>query len=270
MKYLIFSDLDGTFLNRNTYSTGNLKTFIKKLDIQFEIIFASSKTYEEIVRIMDLLEINFPFIVENGACIFFPKNYLDKKKINRYLFKYKNHLGLKITKFDSEKIITITEYLKKKYRFSFYNDLSDNKIMKITNLKKNEVILSKSRKFSNPLFWEDSEKKKISFIKEITSSNHRVSVLDGGRFLHILDNFDKGVAVKRFLKIKNTLDDKYITISLGDSENDIPLLELTDFACIIKSENSEKIILNNRNAYRSKFVAPKGWSESLEYFLRRS
>ena len=72
MKFLIFSDLDGTFLNLKTYSFGTLKKFINKLDTNFEIIFVSSKTYEEITQINKYLNINPPFIVENGACIFFP------------------------------------------------------------------------------------------------------------------------------------------------------------------------------------------------------
>ena len=54
MKFLIFSDLDGTFLNLKTYSFGTLKKFINKLNTNFEIIFVSSKTYEEITQINKL------------------------------------------------------------------------------------------------------------------------------------------------------------------------------------------------------------------------
>ena len=37
--------------------------------------FVSSKTFSEIKIINEKLNIEFPFIVENGACIYFPKKY---------------------------------------------------------------------------------------------------------------------------------------------------------------------------------------------------
>ena len=268
MKFLIFSDLDGTFLNPKTYSFGTLKKFITKLDANFEIIFVSSKTYEEIIQINNYLNIDSPFIVENGACIFFPFKYFEGKEITYKFMKYKNHFGFPLTKYNSNKIKEKFNFLKKKYKFSFYDNLSNKIISKITNLKEKDVRLSKSRKFTNPVYWDDTQKKKSEFIKEIKAHNKNIEVLDGGRFLHILDSYDKGVALKKFFKIKNTLDIQYISISLGDSENDIPMLELTDYACIIKSEKNINLTLNNKNVFRSKLPAPEGWKESIENILK--
>ena len=95
----------------------------------------------------------------------------------------------------------------------------------------------------------------------------RVSIFDGGRFLHILDNYDKGIAVKKILEIKKKIDTPFKTISIGDSENDIPMLELTDFACIIKSKRN--IVLKNKNIFKSNLIAPEGWRESLDYCLKK-
>ena len=268
MKFLIFSDLDGTFLNLKTYSFGTLKKFINKLDTNFEIIFVSSKTYEEITQINKYLNINPPFIVENGACIFFPLKYFEGKEITYKFLKYKNHLGFPLTTYNSNKIKENFNFLRNKYKFSFYDNLSNKKISKITNLKGRDVSLSKSRKFSNPIYWEDTKKKRSEFIKEVKEYNKKLEVRDGGRFLHILDSYDKGVALKKFFKIKNIIDSHYISISLGDSENDIPMLELTDYACIIKSKKNTKLTLKNKNIFRSKLPAPEGWKESIENILK--
>ena len=62
MKTLIFSDLDGTFLNHNDYSYSNLKKFISKIKKQSEIIFTSSKTFCEMVKLYEKLNICFPFL----------------------------------------------------------------------------------------------------------------------------------------------------------------------------------------------------------------
>ena len=88
MKFLIFSDLDGTFLNHNTYSYGSLKNYINNLDLEFDLIFVTSKTFEEILDIQNKLNINHPFIAENGACIFFPPGYLKPTRNTKENFFY--------------------------------------------------------------------------------------------------------------------------------------------------------------------------------------
>lgn len=269
MKFLIFSDLDGTFLNSETYSFGALKNYIKKFNFQYELIFVSSKTYDEIINIQKKLNINFPFIVENGACIFFPLDYFKNKKISSKLDNYKNHLELRLTAFDAVKFYKQISFLKEKYNFSFYMDLPNKKITELTNLKNDSVKLSKLRKFSNPILWEDSFQKKLNFIEEVKSLYNYYSISEGGRFLHISDRFDKGLAINKLLDFKKEYDLPFITISLGDSENDIPMFKLTDFACIIKSKSKLELDNVNKNIYISNMKAPDGWKESLDFILKK-
>ena len=70
--------------------------------------------------------------------------------------------------------------------------------------------------------------------------------------------------VKFFLKLINFKADKNIkTISLGDSQNDTGMLEMTDYSCIIKSPKKNILYIKNKNKYYSKHPAPTGWKESL-------
>ncbi len=269
MKFLIFSDLDGTFLHHKTYSFGRLKGYIKKIQFYSELIFTSSKTYEEVIKIQTELNINTPFIVENGACIFFPLDYR-RHRLKKYKFiKYKNHLGFKLSNLDPEHLTELVKNFRNKYKFSFYNDLSDKKLVKITNLNSSYAKLSKLRKFTNPIYWEDEKNKIRDFRNDINSVNQNLTVVDGGRFLHILDDYNKGIALKKFLEIINHNISSYITISLGDSENDIPMLELTNFGCIIKSKANKNFVLKNKNIFKSNLMAPDGWKESMEHILER-
>ena len=73
--FFIFSDIDGTFMNHTNYSYSILKKYILLLKDNCQIIFNSSKTFEEMNELNQSLNLRTPFIVENGACIFFPKNY---------------------------------------------------------------------------------------------------------------------------------------------------------------------------------------------------
>ena len=98
MKFLIFSDLDGTFMNHDNYCYGALKILVSKIKKNHQIIFNSSKTFSEIRKINEDLDINFPFIVENGACIFFPNNYLDLNLLNSNFHRHGDYFSYSLAK----------------------------------------------------------------------------------------------------------------------------------------------------------------------------
>ena len=69
---LIFSDLDATLLDHNTYS---FKEALPALQLikqkKIPLILSSSKTYQEMIYIRKKLDNNDPFIYENGSGIYF-------------------------------------------------------------------------------------------------------------------------------------------------------------------------------------------------------
>ena len=266
-KFLIFSDIDGSFMNHKSYSYSILKKYILLLKNHCEVIFNSSKTFEEIDELNKSLKILSPFIVENGACIFFPRNY-NHIVFDKNFFKYNDYYGYKLTNKSSQLLISETNHLKKKYKFSFLSEITDLRLKKITNLNIQQLKKSRMRMFSNPIFWEDQENKKDQFSKEINSLGYGVSF--GGRFLHLCDSYDKGTAVKEFLAIlKLNKNLSYKTISIGDSDNDLSMLEQTDYSCVIKSSKKKLLLNKKKNNYYSKNFAPEGWRESLEYIFKK-
>ncbi len=270
MKFLIFSDLDGTFLNHNTYSFGSLKDYINNLDLEFELIFVTSKTFEEILEIQSKLNINHPFIAENGACIFFPPGYLKHtRNTQENFFIHNNHYCFKMSNLKSEDLINSFSVLKKKYKFCFYSELCNESLCKLTKLKLREAKNSKIRLFTNPIFWKDTNEKLLNFKSDVKKIKKGLKILKGGRFLHISDNYNKAIAVKNFIKrIKSISNDRFLTVSLGDSENDICMLESTDYSCIVKRKANKISLKKKDNIYFSKTEAPDGWRESLEFVIR--
>ena len=76
MKKIVYTDLDGTLLDHDTYSFEESKPgleLLKKLEVP--IIFCTSKTRFEIEEYREKLGNSHPFISENGGGIFIPKNY---------------------------------------------------------------------------------------------------------------------------------------------------------------------------------------------------
>ena len=166
-KIIIFSDIDGSFLNHDDYSYGDLHIFISKLKKISEIIFVSSKTFSEIKTLNNTLGITFPFIVENGACIFFPENYYKEALEGDKFFKKENYIGYRvsenITKFHKGDL----NKFKKHFNFFFYSELSSEKLASITRLKGSQIKSSQKRLFSDPIYWNDSKKNLIIFEKEL-------------------------------------------------------------------------------------------------------
>ena len=67
---IVFTDLDGTLLHRDTFQFDTIKNYIKSLINKGVIIIPnSSKTEMEIEKFNEELGVNLPFISENGASI---------------------------------------------------------------------------------------------------------------------------------------------------------------------------------------------------------
>jgi mannosyl-3-phosphoglycerate phosphatase len=74
IRYIVFTDLDGTLLNHDNYDyTDALPgiSLLKKSGIP--LVFCSSKTRQEQEMLRGALNITDPFIVEDGGAIFIDK-----------------------------------------------------------------------------------------------------------------------------------------------------------------------------------------------------
>jgi len=260
MKTLIFTDLDGTFLNHNDYSFNNAKPALKKiLSENIPLVSTTSKTKIEIETLQKRVGIKEPFIVENGAAIYIPKNYQNlnfpflKEFENYYIYE----LGLRY-----EQILNFY----KKYKIDFgmfgFSDMSLEQIMKYTSLDIEDARLSKQREFSEPFLLEDESK-----LKNLQNLAHtyNMKITKGGRFYHLIGKTqDKGLAVKKAKDIFKTIfKDEIFSIALGDGENDIPMLQNVDIPIIIKNHLNEYLECDINNIKKSTFQGSKGWNEMI-------
>jgi len=73
---VIFTDLDGSLLDHDTYSYAEAEPCLTYLRKQFiPLIFTSSKTAVEIKYLCDKTNTQHPFIAENGSLLSIPKYY---------------------------------------------------------------------------------------------------------------------------------------------------------------------------------------------------
>ena len=262
--YLIFSDLDGTFLHHQNYSYGKNDLVIEKLKKHnHQIIFNSSKTFSEIKLILKKLKLTMmPFSCENGATLYFPKTIFKKIKKSQ---SFEDYWKINLTNKNSLKWYKILKKLKKDFHFELICDLSKKDLLKLTNLKNIKQMLN--REASQLIIWKDS-KKNFNELSKIIKINYKGSLNQGGRFIQISSPCNKRIATKEICHIYHELfRDKYYQpfIALGDNKNDKDMLNFAKYACVIKNKYSTPIKLNSlkKNVFYSQKEAPLGWSESL-------
>ncbi len=268
--FLIFSDLDGSFLHHQNYSYVKNDLIIEKLKKNnHQIIFNSSKTYSEIRIILKTLKLTMmPFSCENGAILYFPKTIFKKIKKSQ---SFEDYWKISLINKNSHKWFKILKKLKKDFQFEIISELSKKNILSLTNLRNIKNMLN--RDASQIIIWKDN-KKKFNRFKKIIKINLKGTVNQGGRFIQISSVCNKRIATKEICHIyQKSFRDKFYqsVVALGDSNNDRDMLNFAKYPCVIKNKFTPilKLKSSKKNIYYSKNEAPLGWSESLMYLDKK-
>jgi len=258
---LIFTDLDGTFLNNDNFSFGkNLDIARELIELGHFIIFNSSKTFVEIDNFLYEQNIQLPIICETGGGVYLPKNL----ELTAYANEYH-------TVYEASKLLTIRQNIDQicedfKDEIQFFDELSHDERIKLSNLEPAGLILASKRVFSMLFLWRSTEERLMILSNLLQKIN--MKIIRGARFFHLCSDFDKGRSMLTLInEFKNIYPDKeFISIAIGDSSNDIAMLKAADYPCIVKSTGNKKISFSelSNDLIISRNEAPKGWFECLE------
>lgn len=253
-KPVIFTDLDDTLLDRN-YSPGEALPVLKILQKKkVPIIFCTAKTKAEQEVIREELNVKHPFIVENGSAIYIPKGYFGVKK-GKLVGGYEVIiLGVKF-----EEVRKEIEKLKKKYKIKSYYDMSAEEVSQVSGLSIEAAKRAKKREFGETIIKAD--KKSLEELKK------KFNVVAGGRFIQVFGKgADKGKAVRILADLYRESND-IITIGIGNSFNDEPMLRAVDIPALVKNPDGKWANLDIKNIYKAKGIGPKGWVEVIKKFV---
>ena len=266
MKYIVFTDMDGTLIDHDTYSYEAAKPALDALKEQdIPLIFCTSKTRAELEVYVKELDISHPFISENGGAIFIPHNYFDVEfACSRNLSNYDViELGT-----DYDTLRKTLEDIRASVDFEIigFGDLDDVGVSEDTGLDIESARLAKIREYDEAFRLGEGEdtpeaaKRLIELIK-----SHGLSHTRGGRYWHIIGDNDKGKAVTLLSMIYRRQFDNdeanIKTIGLGDSQNDLPMLQAVDIPLLVQKpggQHDASIIDPKIN--RVKGIGPVGWN----------
>ncbi len=266
---LIFTDLDGSLLDHFDYQVAPADSLMKTLEtMHIPVIFCTSKTFSEVLQLRTQLANRHPFIVENGAAIYLPADYFDQPPAG---FLKSHHPDYLVHAFCEDRAhwIAQLEQIKADFpdQFISFTELGTKGIMKATGLPEERAQLANQRQFSEPVKWLGSDAQKKTFIESMNQFGANIE--QGGRFLHVIGRCSKGRALHYLYNQYQALQSIAITtIAIGDSHNDIAMLEAADIALLIRSPvHPFPTIRDLPTLFKSQHYGPHGWVEGLQKIL---
>ncbi len=186
---VVFSDLDATLLDHQTYSFQAVLPALKKMkERNIPLVLCTSKTRAETEVIAGELGLKHPFIVENGGAIFIPEGYFPGSFYKKARVKVTRKEGYEVIQLGVpyRRLRSVFKMMRKKTGLKMvgFGDLSVKEIASVTGLGQKEAEMAARREYDEPFFLENSfECRLIENLpnpdEHIIGQNHSVGPVPG-------------------------------------------------------------------------------------------
>lgn len=260
---VIFTDLDGTLLDHDSYSYAAAEPCLNYIfEHKIPLIFTSSKTAIEIEDLCKQIKLYHPFIAENGGLLAIPESYYLEGQSTTTNYT-KTVIGKSRVDIDHA-----LETLANSYNFISFKNMSTEELISHTGLNKQQALYANQRDCSEPLLWLDEEK----YLEAFTSAllMHDLRLISGGRFHHVMGEHDKATTMKLLIKQYEKFWNNQVTsIALGDSPNDLEMLLSANYGIAIPNPCAPKMCIDNHATLEfADNLGPLGWNNSLLTLLK--
>lgn len=271
-RVLVFTDLDGSLLDKATYSFEPALEAIQTLrEREIPLILVSSKTRAEMEPLRFELDNLHPFVVENGGAVYLPKDLFDDP-VPYALFRdpylvIEQGTAYAMVRSGLKEIARVVGH-----PLRGFGDMSTEEIAERTGLSAREAVLAKQREYDEPFVVEDSEELVERVVREADAKGLRVT--RGGRFCHLSGRVDKGDACRQVIECYRrqwkAAEGDVITIGAGDGPNDLPMLAVVDYPLVIpRPDGSINPALQSPLFRAAPAPGPGGWNLAVLGLLRQ-
>lgn len=171
-----------------------------------------------------------PLIAENGAVIQLAEQWQDIDGFPRIISGI-SHGEI------SQVLNTLRE--KEHFKFTTFDDVDDATIAEWTGLSRSQAALTQLHEASVTLIWRDSDERMAQFTARLNELG--LQFMQGARFWHVWMPLPEKIRLPTGLSrpINNCQANAQPHLASGDGPNDAPLLEVMDYAVIVKGLNRE-------------------------------
>lgn len=217
---VVFSDLDGTLLDHDTYSFEAAREALGVLAARgIPLVLATSKTAAEIAPLQRALRIKHPAIVENGAGVVIPVRYFSAVAPDRAGTPYAEI---------RRRLDALDPALRR--HFCGFGDWTDAEVAERTGLSLQAAALARRRDWSEPGIWDGSAEDLERFRAAIAP----LQAVQGGRFLTLMGETSKAERMRELVDLYRAEHGSAVrSLALGDAPNDIAMLEAADIGIIV-------------------------------------
>ncbi len=263
MLKIVFTDLDGTLLDHHTYDYSPALPAVAKLqERQIPLVFCTCKTAAEMILFRTEIGNEDPFIVENGGGIYIPKGYFsilpeEIRENDPFLVISRGlpytQLQEILTRISGECGLTIQSL----------NQLTASELAEISGLSMEQAQRSLQREFDLPFSIVSPQPNRSRLEEKVQQLG--LKLIQGGRFLHLSSDGEKGGAVAQLIGLYQANRGEPVqSIGLGDSRNDLSMLEEVDIPVIIPNPHSIAALGNELpGARRADTPGPGGWNDAV-------
>jgi len=264
---VLFTDLDGTLLDSATYSWEAATPAMKRLEERaIPWILCTSKTRAELLPLRRDLGHRHPFIVENGGAILIPEDYFrvpySADPPAEGFRRIRIGVPYPLLRAALKQIAEETGIA-----LPGFGDMDANEIARRTGLTPAEAGLAKTREYDEPFLLQGNPRQQQAVLDRIASGGLQWTL--GGRFYHLTGNNDKGRAVTLLSEIYRRQCGRIVTVGLGDSQNDLPMLAAVDRPILVqKPDGGYEDAIALSGLERAEGIGPVGWNRAVLGLLK--
>lgn len=257
MQALVFTDLDGTLLDHDGYDWKPAASALRELAARsIPVVIVTSKTRPEVESLLLEMALETPFIVENGAAVFFPGRWAGWAGPGAPTRDGCRALVLGV---DYPVVRHFLESLPAELGARGFGDWSVEEVARRTGLPLERAALAKRRDFTEPFVLDDPDR--LPEVERLARAAG-LRITRGGRFLHLMGaGQDKGRAVELVIeRVSERLGHPVATVGLGDSPNDLPMLQRVDVPVVVPHVEGPRIEPPSASGWVARAPGSAGWA----------
>ena len=263
---VIFTDLDATLLDHTTYSHEPARPALEALEAEgVPVVFCTSKTRAETERWRRALGNRHPFIVENGGAAIVPEGYFGSAvRFDR------TEGGFGVLEFGRPyaELRQAFEVIRDATGLPLrgFGDMTVDEIVKRSGLAREFAELAARREYDEPFTGADPT---LLGAVVLEADAAGLRVVSGGRFHHLVGGSDKGRAVRALRGLFERDQPEVLTVGIGDSPNDEPMLQEVEIPVLVRRPNGGHAnLIHLAGLVIAPYAGPEGWREAVFGILR--